>query len=288
MPFVLFVLALLQSLSFCGGDTARAVPEEFNRGVELFSQGDVAGAIELWRKALEKDSTLAAAWFNMAVAYDISGAESSAVICYRRAAALAPNDPDPWIYLAQLYRRRGDAERTIEAYENAIHRKPDDPELLNGLAIAYDQVGDYGAALWALGKAIALDSTYLSAWVNKVIVHNHMSQHDSAAYYGELVTAMFPDEPVSWAQLGLAYHYLERDNDALAALDSSIAIFDKLAMAHYYRALVLLSLGNAEEAIDEVEQAVQLFPDYRDIAAADSELAPLRQNPRFKHIIGER
>lgn len=260
-------------------------PAEFNLGVQLFQSGDYEGAIELWQKATDKDTALAAAWFNMAIAYDIMRRDSAAISCYHRAAQLRPYDPDPWIYLAQLHRRRQEPYPAAQAYQKAVALKPDDPELLNGLAIAYDQLEEYSPAINALNRALMLDSLYISAWVNKITVHNHMGQYDSAAYYGEKVADMFPDEAVTWAQLGLAYHNLGRNNDAMFALDSAIAIFNDLAMAHYYRSLVLLAIGNKAEAMEELQIAIELYEPYRDMAEEDSEFDSIRDTQEFRKLI---
>lgn len=267
------------------GQEAKEPPEEFNRGVELFQQGKYLEAIEQWRKATEKDENLAAAWFNMAVAYDITRQDSLAIECYHRAAKMRPNDPDPWIYLAQLHRRREEPYLAAQAYKNACQLQKDDPELLNGLAIALDMIGDFAGAIEALNKAISLDSIYLSPRVNKIIVHNHAAQYDSAVFHGERTVRLFPDEPISWAQLGYAYHKLGQDKIALSAVDSSLAIFDNLAMAHYYRGLILLSLGNKNEAIEEIGKAIQLHEEYRETALKDPELEPLMDMREFQEIL---
>jgi len=262
-------------------------PAEFNKGVELFESGDQRGAIKMWQNAAAKDTNLAAAWFNMGIAYDMLRKDSAAVACYHRAAEMRPNDPDPWVYLAQLHRRKMQEYLAAVAYENAIRRRPDDPELLNGLAIVYDQLGEYAPALDAANRAVAMDSFFLSAWANKIIIHNHLNQFDSAAYYGEMVVAIFPDEPVTWAQIGLAYHYLGDDRKAIFAVDSSMAIFEGLAMAHYYRALILIGLGNTIEGIAEIAVAIELEPGYRETALQDKELVPIADLPEFKKIIGK-
>ncbi len=280
---IYMIICILASVLFC--QNAKEPPEEFNRGVEFFQQGKYSEAIEQWRKVIEIDENLAAAWFNMAVAYDITGQDSLAIECYHRAAELRPEDPDPWIYLAQLHRRREEPYLAAHAYKNACQRRNDDPELLNGLAIALDMIGDFAGAIEALNNAIGLDSLYLSAQVNKIIVHNHAAQYDSAIIFGEETVNRFPDEPISWAQLGYAYHKLGQDKIALSAVDSALAIFENLAMAHYYRGLILLSLGNKNEAIEEIEKAIKLHDEYRETAFEDAELKPLMDMPEFQEIL---
>jgi len=262
-------------------------PAEFNMGVQLFQSGDYDGAIELWQKTLEKDSTLAAAWFNMAIVHDMTEKDSIAIACYHRAAELRPEDPDPWVYLAQLHRNRQEPYLASKAYENAIVRKPGDAELLNSLAVLYDQLEEYTPAMEAVNRALEIDSLFMSAWANKVIIHNHLEQFDSAVYYGEIVTGLFPDEPITWAQLGLAYHYLEKDFNAIAAVDSAIAIYNELSMAHYYRAMILVELGKPSEAIASLKRAIELHEIYREAAVDEQAFEPLKRLPEFIELIGE-
>jgi len=82
-----FVAVAVMSVVFAQ-ETVKEPPAEFNRGIELLQNGDYDGAIAKWEQALQKDSTLAAAWFNMAIAYDMQGQDSAAISCYHRAADL--------------------------------------------------------------------------------------------------------------------------------------------------------------------------------------------------------
>ena len=118
-----------------------------------------------------------------------------------------------------------------------------------------------------------------------MIIHNHLAQYDSAAFFGEKVVARFSDEPVTWAQIGFAYHELGDDKKAMFAVDSALAIFDGLAMAHYFRAMILLTLGNSDEAIDEIANAIELFEPYRDEAATETEFKPLMKSNKFRKLI---
>ena len=282
---IILVVGVLFGQQNVEKNKSKKPPQEFTLGTNLFQGGDIKGAIELWKKALEKDSTLAPAWFNMATAYDMLHQDSIALECYKKAAIFDNDDADPWIYMAQIYRRQKDYQNTKICYENAIDRKDDDPELYNSLAIVYDQLGDYKSALTVLDKAIQLDTVYLSAMVNKLVVYNHAEKYDSVISFGYKVVSLFPDEPVSWVQLGVAYHYIGRNDSALWAVDSALAIYSDLASAHYYKGLILLAQKKDTEALNEIGRAIELVPDYRDIAAQDGELEPIKNTKQFRDLI---
>ncbi|RKZ32125.1 hypothetical protein DRQ27_03180, partial [bacterium] len=83
--YTLFAISLLMAQS--------RVPEEFSEGVKYMEQGEYELAAKYFRDAINKNPELAPAWFNLAVAYDITGQDSLAIICYQKAAKLDPEDP---------------------------------------------------------------------------------------------------------------------------------------------------------------------------------------------------
>lgn len=260
-------------------------PEEFNQGVEKFQSGDVEGAILLWKKALAKDSTFGAVWFNLGVAYEMTERESLAEQHYINALKYSPDDATAWNYLGRIYRGWELYDRAAECYEKYLALEPDDVSALNSLGILYDQLGRYNEALTTFDYALAIDKDFLDAAVNKVIVLGHMRRFDDVVKNAKIILSQYPNEPITWAHLGLAYHYLGKNVDAMSALDSSLSIYPDLAIARYYRALVHLSFGNNNEALYDIAKAVELDTDYRAIASQDSELVPLHNDLRFRELI---
>ena len=275
--YTLFAISLLMAQS--------KVPEEFNEGVKYMEQGEYELAAKYFQDAINKNPKLAPAWFNLAVAYDITGQDSLAIICYQKAAKLDPEDPDPWIYLAQLYQRHDNPRLAIRAYENAISRKPNDAKLLNSLAIAYDQIGRYKDALSAINTAIKIDSEYISAKINKIIILNHMQMYDSAIYSCQKFLKKHRKDPISWTQLAYAYYKKKDYKNASDAIDSALNIYPSLGIAHYYKGLILLKKGNINNAIEEIKTAISLDPYYKSMAINDPELDVLRNNKKFKAML---
>ena len=44
-------------------------------------------------------------------------------------------------------------------------------------------------------------------------------------------------------------------------------------------------LGRPEEALEPLAEALAAWPDYKEQAAADDDLAPLRDDPRFQALV---
>lgn len=88
--------------------------EAYNgRGAALLQMGRYADAIEALRRALEYQSDLAGAYFNLGLCYEALGDAESSLLAYNRAIELEPND-------AELYFRRGGVWFALEEFQNTV------------------------------------------------------------------------------------------------------------------------------------------------------------------------
>jgi hypothetical protein len=80
--------------------------------------------------------------------------------------------------------------------------------------------------------------------------------------------------------------YREKDYEgSLAALRSGLEANPGNAFILYNVACMESLLGHGEDAIEPLSEALTAWPAYKELAASDEDLAPLRDDPRFQALV---
>lgn len=97
---------------------------DYNLGVLAERQGRTKEAVDHYRTALRKRPTLKQAAENLAVIAQNSGDEAGAVQIYQNIVETYPDDGSSRARLAEIYRRRGDLDKALELSREALYREP--------------------------------------------------------------------------------------------------------------------------------------------------------------------
>lgn len=90
----------------------------------LYKAGDVLGARNAYRNALELDESVFQAWYGRGLAEYFLGAHDDAVLCLDRASALEPGDAEVRFYLGKALFQMGEIDRAIEELSRAAKSGP--------------------------------------------------------------------------------------------------------------------------------------------------------------------
>lgn len=140
--------------------------DHYLRGLDLLRRRDVAGAATSLRRALERDSTFAAAWAQLARAealkpYAGAGTWSTALAgaarAARRALDLDSTSASAFTALANVHRDRWEWELAEAAYWRALSLSPESPDLLDQYGQHLVQLGRYDEAVDELERAREID-----------------------------------------------------------------------------------------------------------------------------------
>jgi len=86
---------------------------------------------------------------------------------------------------------------------------------------------------------------------------------------------------------GLAYYDLQDYERAIEEYGRAIELNPEYATAYYNRACAYALLGEAEDACEWLEKAIELDEKYREMAQGDKDFNGIRQDGRFKVLVGE-
>jgi tetratricopeptide (TPR) repeat protein len=87
-------------------------------------------------------------------------------------------------------------------------------------------------------------------------------------------------------QPGNALENLGRNEEAIASYDKALEIKPDKHEAWYNKACSYALQGNIEQALENLQQAINLSPDkYREMAKTDSDFDNIRKDERFQALI---
>jgi tetratricopeptide (TPR) repeat protein len=161
------------------GKKSNEAADQYNRGLERHSKGDLAGAIAAYSRAIELDGKYADAYNNRGVAYMTQKNYASALVDFTRSIELVPSDA--------AYNNRGsilfNQQKTQEAiadFTAGIELKPS-AEGYSNRGVAYQQDNQEELALADYARAIELNPKFGRAYVLRGVLLLKRNQ-DTAAW----------------------------------------------------------------------------------------------------------
>jgi TolB-like protein/thioredoxin-like negative regulator of GroEL len=265
------------------GETAWAqAPTMFRRAIELepdYAQAqaglaDSLAQLILWRfapadallpeaaaaaaKALDLAPDLAEAHVAQGHVRSLSGDDEGAVRSFERAIALNPGLHEAYYYYARHCYARGEWTRAADLFQQAFRTRTDDYSVL-ALAVNALEAGGDAAGAEVLAKralegmlhqcALQPDDPRVHYMAGGLMLH--LGQRESGVEYAEKALALRPDD------FGTIYN---------------------VACAHSLA-------GHHERALDLLVRALAKGRGYYHWIVKDSDLAPLRELPRFQQLL---
>jgi len=133
--------------------------EHYTLASKLHLEGKADEALIEYRKTLELDNQLYAAWNNMGQLLLEQGNYSDAVSAYRIASGLEPTDPRPEYNIGLAYQRVGWAQDSLTYFDNALKRDPNYQPALRGMIRSAEMLGLADARIMSIIRNAQLRET---------------------------------------------------------------------------------------------------------------------------------
>ncbi|MCH7510921.1 MAG: tetratricopeptide repeat protein, partial [Chloroflexi bacterium] len=96
-----------------------------------------------------------------------------------------------------------------------------------------------------------------------------------------------PDDPESLMGRGVALGDMGRYQEALQTYERALQLRPDNPGTLYNRACLYSLWSKPDEALEDLRRAIGADPEYRDKARTDSDFDNIRDDPRFRELVGE-
>lgn len=253
-----------------------------NRGLIKTYLNDLEGAIADFSEAIKVQPTMAVAFQNRAVAYLFSGKSAESDQDFAQYVALAPGNEtavkDYKELLVPIFTNRAAPKtanefylrandlynaryhwQALADYFQAITLDDFNPDYFYWYAMTLKQRGTYESAVTAFKKCLDVDDRYALAYyqTGELIRYELKRPKDSISFFKKELE-LKPNDVDTLASLALAYRDTGELANAVDAFDQCLKADPKYAFGWAYRGDTLRRQGNLDEALSNLNQAVEL------------------------------
>ncbi len=179
-----------------------------------------------------------------------------AKLAINEALLLAPDSPELLVFLGRLLLATGDLEEAAAAFGRTRDLAPDNPDLHNELGLVYYKLGRDDDALKCYKSALKLQPVFPQVRNNLGNLHSRAGRTSEAVKNYHYAVAQLSGYTDAWFNLSKDLLVHGEADEALAACERAIETSPGFALAHAYRADLLLTRGRYGEAWREFEWRV--------------------------------
>ena len=175
-----------------------------NLGITLAQQGNVAEAVQSYKKSIALHADYAEAHYNLGNALLQRGEVDEAIVECRKALALRPNDPDAHVALGTALLAKGAVDESIAEYGTALRLRPEDGDAHYNLGNALQQKGEITAAMAHYERALQIAPDIVEAHLNMGNVLLQQEDEREAIEHYEKALKISPSSAKAQNNLGWA------------------------------------------------------------------------------------
>ena len=159
--------------------------------------------------------------------------------------------------LVELY-QRGELERALPMARHMISNHPEQPMLHNILGAMLASTGQSNEALQCYQKALAIEPEFSDALHNKGSALSAMERWPEAVEVYQQLYAQNPEDAELQYLLGMSLHNTQQMAEAVELYLKSTHQRPLFGPAHANRGSALWALGRTEEALQSLENALEI------------------------------
>jgi len=225
-------------------------------------------ALEHAKRAYEIHTTNDRAYNNAAIASEGLGLNNQALDYYWLSLQINPANSRIYDSVGLLLEKAGKVDAAIDYWRKGLVVKPDDAWVMLDLARALENRGELTEAekLYRQAEAIDPNSSILHYQfglraLRSGVAGADRAQLEDARKRFEKAIQLAPHVPEAYSQLGLVLIHLGEANDAIEPLEKAIRLNPRLTPAYVNLGMAQMACGNGSGAIESFNQALKIEPD---------------------------
>lgn len=153
---------------------------------------------------------------------------------------------------------QGNFSSAQSLFENAATSDPQNPEIVSKLGVSKIQQGNIDDAIQDFKNAIRLDTNFLPAYNNLVLLFFQTGRFEEVETYCQEAMKRWPQVAFFYNALGKYYRDNKRTGEAKNVFEQALEKCEADAGIYQNYGMVLFDLGDKEAAIDAYQKAISL------------------------------
>ena len=257
-----------------------AAQDLFQQAMGVHQQGDVAGALALYKRILENNpkhaDTLALAGMACCQTDDLE----SGIDYLQQSVAVAPHNLDAQFNLGQALEGSERFEEAIPPYQKVAEIEPGNVEVHFHLGTIFHSLEQYDNAAKHLRQVIALMPDHADAHSNLGVALTKLKEFDEAEISLRKALSLKTEDGVTLSNLGIVLKELNRLEESAETHQRAVTLLPDYAEGHGNLGNTLSQQGLLHEAIEQFDRALMLNSDIIEIRS--SYCLALLKSGRFK------
>jgi tetratricopeptide (TPR) repeat protein len=250
------------------------------------NRGFAYAALGQHQRAIQLDPKLAMAYSNRGFAYAALGQHERAIQDCDQAVQLDPKLAMAYNNRGATYLDLGQSQRTIQDCDQAIKLDPKLAMAYYNRGAAYLDLGQLQRAIQDCDQAIQLDPNYAMAYYNRGIAYRRLGQLERAIQDYDQAIQLNPKHATAYGNRGLVHLALGDYEQAIADFNHVLTLDPKDARAHYALAYVWARQKDLAKALEHLRHAIEVDPQAAAWATSDKDFDSIREDPRFRALVG--
>ncbi len=226
------------------------------------SQGRLDEAVASYRRALDADPGLGFARGNLGVTLLTQGNYRDGAEALRLACEANPESALLWMHYGNALLSIGELDEAERKFHRALEIVPRSAETRSGLAEILRRRKRNEEAIAEYRRAIEISPDFSAAQLGIGLVLLSTRRFEEAAAALRRAIELAPTHAEARCNLGMAFAALNRVDEAIECYRRALALDPRLAAAPYNLGTLQQSLGRDDEAIDSFRSAIAIRPDY--------------------------
>jgi len=263
MRFLLF-LVTVALLTSCGGSKEDRKTSYFQKGMELYEQGNYVKARLEFKNVLQIDPKDAEGYYMFGQIEEKDQNWRKAYALFTRAVELDPSHSGAQVHLGRLYALSGAPEKALESAAMVLKTEPDNPAALVLKGLANARLGKKDAAIKEARSAIDIDPKNADAISLLSALYADQGDVDGAIALAKAGIEKNPDMLSLYILLAKIYEKTGDTEGVIEALGRMIELKPGDLPGRVRLAAYHVNKGNKVEAERVLRDAVKAIPDSAD------------------------
>lgn len=216
-------------------------------------------AIIAFQKALQIDPRNAYAHIGLGTVFRALERYEDAILAYQKAIQFDPRNVYAHIGLGALYHALEQYEDAISSYQQASQIDATDPYPYAALGATHYALGQYEDAIFAIQQSIQLNPTDTYPYKALGYVYQVLEQHENSIDAYKKAIQLSPTDAYSYIWLGRIYTLKGEYENAHIAYQKAVELEPNRGMYRNLLASILIRMSNVKEANEQIAFARQFM-----------------------------